>query len=70
MSKYLQINSKLYFPGYFNSFEGIHILKSVILPGMVTQAFNPSTQEAEAEDLFLASGQPGLHSKFQTSQAT
>jgi hypothetical protein len=36
MSKYLQINSKLYFPGYFNSFEGIHILKSVILPGTVT----------------------------------
>jgi hypothetical protein len=34
---------------------------------MVAHAFNPSTQEAEAED-FWVPGQPGLQSEFQDSQ--
>ena len=43
------------------------IQDSVSKLGRVTYAFNPSTQEAEAEGSLLVQRQPGLQSKFQDS---
>lgn len=37
-------------------------------PDMVTHTYNPRIQEAEAERLPGAQGQPNLHSKYQAGQ--
>jgi hypothetical protein len=37
---------------------------------MVTQAFNPSTREAEEGESLLVQGQPSLLSEFQDSQSS
>jgi hypothetical protein len=43
-------------------------IKTIIKPGVVAHAFNPSTREAEAGGFLSSRPAPGLQSEFQDSQ--
>jgi len=60
------------FPSYIHSLrsvpEAIFKRGEVFWPGLVVQAFNPSTGTAEIDRSLWVQGQPDLHSKLQNSQ--